>query len=102
MPTLHVPRIAWDGARLIVRGCADRDWAVWFANWINAQAGPPFGQLVMQSRARLADGYGYEAAALETGMWRVRLDDLMTQRPDLVEPLAELVREATQRPRAAA
>lgn len=102
MPTLHVPRVAWDGARVIVRACADRDWAVWFANWINAQAGPPFGQLVMQSRDRLAAGYGYEAAALEAGRWRVRLDDLLTRRPDLVEPLAEIVREATRRLRTVA
>jgi hypothetical protein len=102
MPTPHVQRVAWDGARVIVRACADRDWAVWFANWINEQAGAPFGQLVMECRARLVAEYGYEAAALETGVWRIRLDDLMAQRPDLVESLAEVVRDARERLRAAA
>ena len=98
----HVQRVAWDGARLIVRACADREWAIWFANWINAQAGPPFGQLVMQCRARLVAGYGYEAAALEAGMWRVRLGDLLRERPDLVEPLAGIVADATGRLRTSA
>ncbi|GAA3218601.1 hypothetical protein ACFO1B_28995 [Dactylosporangium siamense] len=102
MPTPHPQRVAWDGARTIVRACADREWAIWFANWINAQAGPPFGQLVMECRARLVAGYGYEAAALEAGMWRVRLGDLMRERPDLIEPLAEVVREAADRMRSAA
>jgi hypothetical protein len=102
MPTPHVQRVAWDGARTIVLACADRDWAIWFANWINAQAGPPFGQLVMQCRERLTAGYGYEAAALETGIWRVRLADLMRERPDLIEPLAAIVRDAAARVRSAA
>jgi hypothetical protein len=102
MPAPHVPRVAWDGARTIVHACADGNWAVWFANWINAQAGPPFGQLVMDSRARLAAGYGYEAAALEAGMWRVRLSDLMRERPDLIEPLAAIVLDAAGRMRSAA
>src|SRR5689334_20622368 len=102
MPTPHVQRIAWDGARVIVRACADRDWVIWFANWINAQAGPPFGQLVMECHDRLTVAYGYEAAALEAGMWRVRLQDLMLERPDLVEPLARIVRDATEQLRAAA
>jgi hypothetical protein len=102
MPTPHVPRVAWDGARMIVQACADREWATWFANWINAQAGPPFGQLVMECRARLVAAYGYEAAALEAGMWRVRLGDLMRERPELVEPLAEVVRGAADRMRSAA
>jgi hypothetical protein len=30
-------------------------------------------------------------------VWRVRLSDLMRERPDLVEPLAQIVREATDR-----
>ena len=102
MPTLHPQRIAWDGARVLVRATADDDWAVWFANWLNAQAGPPWGQLVLASRARLTAAYGYESAALESGMWRVRLADLMQERPDLVVPLAELFRETSEQLRTVA
>jgi hypothetical protein len=102
MPRPHEQRVAWDGARLIVRACADREWAVWFANWINAQAGPPFGQLVMDCRARLVADYGYEVAALEAGMWRARLSDVLRERPDLIEPLARIVADATDRLRTAA
>ncbi|GGM38499.1 hypothetical protein ACFFX1_15575 [Dactylosporangium sucinum] len=102
MPTPHLQRVAWDGARVIVHASADNDWAVWFANWLNQQAGPPWGQLVMDSRARMVRGYGYESAALESGLWRVRLGDLMEERPDLVRPLAEIFRETTDQLRAAA
>jgi hypothetical protein len=90
----HVERVAWDGARLIARAAADHDWAVWFANWMHANAGPPFGQLVMQTGARLAAGYSFEAAAVESGIWRTRLTDVLRERPDLVEPLAGIVRSA--------
>jgi hypothetical protein len=102
MPTPHLQRIAWDGARVIVHAAADNDWAVWFANWLNRQAGPPWGQLVMECRARLVAEYGYEAAAVESGMWRVRLADLMEQRPDLVTPLADVIAETGARLRSVA
>jgi hypothetical protein len=102
MPTPHLQRIAWDGARVIVRAAADEAWAVWFANWINRQAGPPWGQLVVECRARLVAAYGYETAALESGMWRVRLADLMEERPDLVQPLADVIRETNERLRTVA
>jgi len=102
MPKPHLQRIAWDGARVIVHASADEAWAVWFAGWINGAAGPPWGRLVMECRARLVAAYGYEAAAVESGLWRVRLADLMEARPDLVAPLAELFRDTGERLRSVA
>ena len=38
-----------------------------------------------------------ESVAVEAGVWRVRLDDLLHSRSDLVEPLAELIQETADR-----
>ncbi|PWU48839.1 hypothetical protein DLJ46_11180 [Micromonospora globispora] len=104
MPTkTHIPRLAWDAARAIVDASADPARAVSFADWLDTHAGRPYGQLVIECRDRLAAAYGFESTAVEAGIWRVRLDDLLHDRPDLVEPLAELIRATadTTRPGAA-
>jgi hypothetical protein len=90
--TTHVPRVAWDAARAIVNATSDPARAAWFANWLNTNAGPQYGQLLIESHNRLASGRGFESMAVEAGVWRVRLDDLLHSRPELVEPLAKLVR----------
>ncbi|MDO3701736.1 hypothetical protein Q3W71_08585 [Micromonospora sp. C28SCA-DRY-2] len=89
----HIPRLAWDAARTIVSTSADPTQAVRFADWLDVHAGQPYGQLVIDSRNRLLARHGFESAAVESGVWRVRLDDLLHDRPDLVEPLAKLVRD---------
>ena len=96
--TTHVPRVAWDAARAIVRGSGDLARAALFANWLNTHAGAHYGQLVIQSCNRLAAGRGFESVAVEAGVWRVRLDDLLHSRPDLIEPLAKLIRETAATP----
>ena len=102
MPTkTHIPRLAWDAARAIVDASADPARAVSFADWFDTHAGRPYGRLVIESRDRLAAAFGFEATAVEAGVWRVRLDDLLHDRPDLVAPLAELIRD-TADPRAGA
>ncbi|MGC1212777.1 MAG: hypothetical protein WA890_16085 [Micromonospora sp.] len=88
----HIARLAWDAARTIAHASADPARAVWFADWFDTHAGQPYGQLVIESRNRLVAGHGFESTAVEAGLWRVRLDDLLHDRPDLVEPLAALIR----------
>lgn len=89
--TTHVPRVAWDAARAIVHASGAQ--AAWFANWLTTHAGPQYGRLVIESGNRLAARRGFETVAVEAGVWRVRLDDLLHQRPELVEPLARMIRE---------
>jgi hypothetical protein len=55
---------------------------------------------VIESHNRLVARHGFESAAVEAGVWRVRLDDLLHDRPDLVEPLAKLIRETASATRA--
>ncbi|WP_155347923.1 hypothetical protein [Acrocarpospora pleiomorpha] len=38
-----------------------------------------------------------DAALAESGMWRVRLQDLMTERPELARVLIDLTRETAAR-----
>lgn len=103
MPTkTHIPRLAWDAARAIVDASADPARAVSLAEWLDTHAGRPYGRLVIESRDRLAATYGFESTAVEAGIWRVRLDDLLHDRPDLVEPLANLIRGTADTTRAGA
>ncbi len=68
--TVHQPRVAWDGARAFVQA-----------------AGSPHSE---QFAAR-GDRY---AADVESGKWRVRLEDLLRRKPELTEAVLELTGEA--------
>lgn len=93
MPTkTHIPRLAWDAAWAIVDGSADPVRSASLAEWLDTHAGQPYGQLVIDCRNRLVTNDGFESTAVEAGIWRARLDDLLHDRPDLVEPLAHLIR----------
>ena len=89
--TTHVPRVAWDAARAIVQASAEPARAALLANWFNTHAGPPYGQLVIESHRRLVADHGFQSASVGAGVWRVRLDDLLHNRSDLIEPLAKLI-----------
>ncbi|MER7455695.1 hypothetical protein [Micromonospora sp. NPDC126480] len=94
MPTkTHVPRLAWDAARAVVGASDDPARTVRYADWLDAHAGQPYGRLLIESRDRLVARHDLESRAVESGVWRVRFDDLLHDRPDLVAPLANLLRE---------
>lgn len=84
--------MAWDAARAIVQAAGDKARAVSLADWLNTHAGPDYGRLVIESHNRRVAGRGFESDAVEAGVWRVRLDDLLHDRPELVAPLADLVK----------
>jgi hypothetical protein len=92
-PTVaHRPRLAWDGARAIVAALeAGQD--AWLAQIVQDRLGPPYAHAVADSRRRLVANA--DAFLTEAGMWRVRLDDLLGQRPDLAPRMAELINEIT-------
>jgi hypothetical protein len=88
----HRPRLAWDGARVIVAALeAGQD--AWLAQIVSDRLGPQLGPAVADSRRRLAADT--DAFLTEAGMWRVRLDDLLGQRPELAPQVAELISQAT-------
>lgn len=92
-PRVHPQRIAWDGARAFVQAAADPVWAGWLRDRLGAHAGFDFRQYLLDSRDRLLASRRTDAIAVETSVWRVRLDDLLRAEPELTGALTQLIRE---------
>jgi hypothetical protein len=88
---INQSRLCWDGARVFARAAASDDWSGWLADQLGRLFGPAYRQAVDESRLRLQRGYRPDALMAETGMWRVRLDDLLREVPEAAVPLRGLV-----------
>jgi hypothetical protein len=90
----HQPRVAWDGARAFVRIAQSPGYDD-FAMQVLHRLGPEQYALLEDTRARLIDNY-YRTGGdrylcdVEAGKWRVRLEDLLRQHPDLTPTVLEL------------
>jgi hypothetical protein len=84
---VHLPRVAWEGARAIVRTAYSPAF-LWFGDRLLTEFGPELHDEFVASRERLlaaqlrTGGDRYQTD-VEAGRWRVRLDDLLHTRPDL-------------------
>jgi hypothetical protein len=93
---IHQPRVAWDAARAFIRATCGADYDRFAAEVLDTLGAAEYGALG-ETRARLLDwaeqhpGDRY-MADVEAGKWRVRLQDLMTYRPDTVDALIRLTR----------
>ncbi|MGC4892046.1 hypothetical protein [Micromonospora sp. DT227] len=89
MQVIHQPRVAWDTARVI--GDALRDDALfgWLHHELGDLFGPAAGDALVESRNRVRWA-GDARLPVETGLWRVRLEDALRQRPELTDELAGL------------
>jgi hypothetical protein len=97
---VHQPRIAWEGARAFVRAAGSQNYEG-FAAKVLAQLGSEFYGQFADSRQRLLTalvetGGDRYAGDVEAGKWRVRLDDLLRNRPDLTGTLQALTAEALE------
>jgi hypothetical protein len=91
---IHQPRVAWDGARAFVRAAAGPQ-AEQFALLVLDRLGEETHAEFVDSRQRLLTGFAVTggdryAGDLEAGRWRVRLDDLLQSRPDLIPAVLDL------------
>lgn len=91
---IHQPRVAWDAARAFVRAAGSMDYDR-FAGRVYQQLGVEiYGELSdTRHRLILADAEmpgDQDSVNTEAGKWRVRLQDLMLQRPDLVGTIQDL------------
>ena len=91
---IHQPRVAWDAARTFVRAARSEAYPE-FAGWVYQQLGIALYGELGDTRERLltaeAEMPGDQYMTnVETGKWRVRLQDLMVARPDLVGTLQDL------------
>jgi hypothetical protein len=94
---LHHPRLAWDGARVIVRALESDHLYGWLDERLGALLGMPYQQALSDSFNRLWWTERVDAPQAEAGLWRARLADLLQTRPELAVPLRDLIYEAAAR-----
>jgi hypothetical protein len=94
---LHHPRLAWDGARLIVRTLESGQPYGWLAEQLGELLGPEYRQALFESWHRIRVTDRLDAPQAEAGLWRVRLEDFLRVHPDRAMPLLAFLHEATAR-----
>ncbi len=97
---IHQPRIAWDGARALVRAAGSAHSDRFAARVLSELGSEVYGQFA-DTRHRLLTalvetGGDRYASDVEAGRWRVWLEDLLRTRPELAEAVVELTAEARQ------
>ena len=96
--TVHQPRVAWDGARAFVQAAGSPHSEQFAARVLSRLGSEVYGQFA-DTRQRLLTalvetGGDRHAADVEAGKWRVRLEDLLRQHPQLTDAVQDLTSEA--------
>jgi len=96
--TVHQPRVAWDGARAFVQAAGSPRSEQFAARVLSRLGSEVYGQFA-DTRQRLLTalvetGGDRHAADVEAGKWRVRLEDLLRQHPQLTDAVQDLTSEA--------
>ena len=91
---IHQPRVAWDAALAFVRMTAYPYYEV-FADEVYRRLGPDVDALLEESRHHVFDnlirtGGDRYVTDVEAGKWRVRLEELLRNRPELTGTLLDL------------
>jgi hypothetical protein len=98
---IHQPRVAWDGARAFVRAAGGPQYGALATEMLTRLGTDLYGELA-NTRQRLLtaqlepDDGGRFTADIEAGTWRVRLEDLLRRRPDLIPVVRELTEFVTR------
>jgi hypothetical protein len=90
---IHIPRLAWDGARTLVEA-AQSDVAFPAVAQRVAALLPGCWQPYVNTRNRILRPDRDDVVCLEAGVWRVRLEELLREFPQLADPVRELTAEA--------
>jgi hypothetical protein len=88
---IHRPRVAWDGARAFVDVIEAGKYR-WLSEQLGARISREAQDHALACVVRLSGRPGTEA--VEAGMWRAFLDDVLGSRPDLAGPLLDIIAEA--------
>lgn len=100
-PVIHQPRVAWDGARAFVRAAASPDFDA-FAGRVLGRLGPELHDELSNTRQHLLTASVESSDTdrfttdVEAGKWRVRLEDLLRNRPDLITAVRDLTESAAR------
>ncbi|MFR9775974.1 hypothetical protein ACL02O_07935 [Micromonospora sp. MS34] len=82
MTVIHHPRVAWDTARVIVEAIPDEQLFAWIRQELGGILGASARDALTETRDRLRRA-GDARVPVETGLWRVRLEDMLRERPEL-------------------
>jgi hypothetical protein len=94
----HQPRVAWHFARVVVDvATAGDDLYTWFSTRVADLIGPQYQLALYDTRTRLAQPVRVDAPYVEAGLWRARIDDLLSRQADLTEDLYILSHDASSR-----
>jgi hypothetical protein len=88
---IHRPRLAWDGARMVV-AAIERGHHGWIGDLLAGRLGPEYRRHVEDTWLRMT--MEPDRALIEAGLWRALLDDLMAQQPDRPAEVANVIDEA--------
>jgi hypothetical protein len=85
---IHQPRVAWDGARAFVYAAGSPDYDAFAGRVFNELGIEIYGEL-SESRQRILTAFALtggdrRAFDIELGRWRVRLEELLRDRPELI------------------
>ncbi|OJF15324.1 hypothetical protein [Couchioplanes caeruleus] len=98
-PVIHHARVAWDAARAFVRAAGGPDHEAFSGRVLSRLGADMYGELA-NTRQRLLSCSAESSDSdrfttdVEAGKWRVRLEDLLRGRPDLITALRELTEVA--------
>ncbi|MGJ6964117.1 hypothetical protein ACSDR0_19590 [Streptosporangium sp. G11] len=93
MNVVHHPRVAWEGARAFVNAAGDNAYW-WLSDTVGRSLGVTHQTKLSETRLRLLRE---DAWLAETAAWRVRLEDMLHERPDLAPVVLQLVTETSRR-----
>src|SRR5689334_11366219 len=94
---IHQPRVAWDGARAFVRAAGSPRGERFELLVLDRLGEETHAQFVeTRQRVRAAAGGDRYTTDVEAGKWRVRLDDLLKTRPDLIPAVLDLTNAALE------
>src|SRR5690242_15865714 len=94
MTVVHLPRVAWQAARVIV-AAAENDAYYWLSEMAGRYLGVMYELQLAETRLRLqADE---SALYAELGAWRARLSELLEVNPELTSLLQQLTTETADR-----
>jgi hypothetical protein len=100
-PVIHQPRVAWDGARAFVRAAGGPDFDAFAGRVLSRLGAELYGELANTRRRLLTASVQSSdtdrfTADVEAGKWRVRLEDLLRNRPDLITAVRNLTEAAAR------
>jgi hypothetical protein len=92
---IHQPKVAWDGARAFVGAAGGAEYSALATEMLGKLGTDWYGELAntrqrLQTATVQSDSDEHTVADVEVARWRVRLEDLMRRRPDLISAVQEL------------